>query len=215
VSTYPPPPYPPSPQPPVRRSGANVAVIVILVIVGALLALVAASVALGVALLHNVHVQTSSGPSGNRVSITTPVGRIGVNTSESAQDYGLAVYPGARAVTGSEPSAFSNDSNDRGEHRYHRAHVNVELPGVSVHVNVGEFDTAASPDDVLKFYRSQLQPYGNIVETSESSGETKLEVKSRSHGGDHDIVHAVAVKTFDGKTHFVLVNVNAGRPTPA
>ena len=151
----------------------------------------------------------------NHVDIKTPIGDLRVNDQPDMSEVGLAIYPGAKAA------AKDSDSDKKS------ANVNLSVPGFSMKVVAGEFQSDDSNDKVLAFYNKELQRYGKIVEchgpwkggevhadTDKKDGLSKP-VSCKDSNGAGDSVelkvgtegnqHIVAVKP-DGKgTRFALV----------
>ena len=94
-----------------------------------------------------------------KVDIETPLANLKVDTSASATDNGIPVYPGATVRP-----AEGDDS--------HRANVNIGGLGFGVKVVAVEYVTSDPPDKVKAFYLDKLKRYGDVL-------------VCRGTGGDH------------------------------
>ena len=93
---------------------------------------------------------------GKKVDIETPLGSMHVNEDVKGQDFGVAVYPGARR---------RSDGEDK-----HGANVNMAFGGFGLKVVAAEFESDDSPEKIKTFYRSALQKYGKILECVGGAG---------------------------------------------
>jgi hypothetical protein len=84
------------------------------------------------------------------VDITTPVGNVSVRTNVESPDTGLAVYPGARPL--------------RDEEDPESATVNVGNSMFGVEVVAARFESTDAQEQIIDFYRNQLQSYGEVTE---------------------------------------------------
>ncbi len=84
------------------------------------------------------------------VDITTPVGNVSVRTNVDTPDTGLAVYPGARPL--------------RDEDEPESADVNVGNSMFGVKVLAAKFESSDAQDQVIAFYRNELQSFGEVTE---------------------------------------------------
>ena len=84
------------------------------------------------------------------VQIRTPVGHVFVRTGEQLPDTGLSVYPGSVPM------------------RHHReaesANVSVGNSLFGVKVSAANFFSPASPDAVVRYYRTAMRPHGEVTE---------------------------------------------------
>jgi hypothetical protein len=173
----------------------------------------------------NVEVNKGSNGEEKDVKIATPFGGINVRTNQiSAEDLGLAEYPGSR---------LSNDSKgDRS------ANVDMGFGGWRLHVKAVNYQTADSRDKVIDFYRKVLSMYGDVIEcdgakaigsptaTSQglSCGDSEGGHGNRSAGGSglelkagsHQYQHLVVFKNGDSapETEFALVAIDLPRDLP-
>lgn len=227
AAQYPPPP-PPPPSPPPRSNDALLAVVIGVVIVIACMAAFGIFAVhrfvinthvteSGRGAQHQVEIQSPLGDlkvngddNNAKVDIQSPFGDVKVNTTPNPAALNLAIYPGAELVTSRDHSAFRDhhgfddldelniDQRDGGATG---VQVQISAGDKTVGVNVAEFRTSATPEQVLSFYNDLLEKYGP-VQRREHNGATSLEVRLA-----HDNVRAAAVKPgYDG-THFVLVRV--------
>jgi hypothetical protein len=144
--------------------------------------------------------------SGKDVDITTPVGNVSVRTNVETPDTGLAVYPGARPL-GDEKEPESAD-------------VNVGNSMFGVKVIAAKFESADTQEQIIDFYRKELQSYGEVTECRgdvdlRNRGGTRLPVcrEKPSHhdlqlvSGPEEQQHIVSVKPRGAGTEFALVYV--------
>jgi len=157
----------------------------------------------------------------NSVEIKTPVGGVSINGANTAQETGLAVYPGAK------PRA-PRDGKDSS------ANVNLSSNRFGLKVAVIEMVTDDPPEKVAAFYRKELAKYGRILECPGRKGVTVGWVGKASSDSDKDNnrltcaddtggktlelkvgtrenLHLVAVETKDGHTEFALVHLRMQR----
>lgn len=153
----------------------------------------------------------SHGDHGN-VDIRSPFGSLHVNSTPDPAALGLAIYPGATLVTSRQDSPFhmrdydpDHSFNDVGDDST-GAQVELRSGTAAMSVNVAEFETMASPDQVLDFYRQQLGRTGSIERREERDGAISLRVRLNRQ----NLSQAVVKPGPDGKTHFVLVRVRGG-----
>lgn len=92
-----------------------------------------------------------------KVDIQTPLADLKVDTSESASDSGIPVYPGA--------TLRPEENGDK-----HRANVNIGAMGFGVKVIAAEYVTPDSPEKVKVFYLDKLKKFGNVLECSGTGG---------------------------------------------
>jgi hypothetical protein len=87
-----------------------------------------------------------------KVDISTPFGELKVREDADAKDTGLPVYPNSRAKPG--------DKNDENK----SANVNLSFGKFGLKVAVATYETDATPDKVLAFYRTEVGKYGKVLE---------------------------------------------------
>lgn len=157
----------------------------------------------------------------NNVEIKTPLGGVSINGANTAQDTGLAAYPGAKPKT-------NKDDKDSS------ANVNLSSNRFGLKVALIEMVTDDSPDKVAAFYRQELAKYGRILECpgrkgvsmgwggkshSDSAGDSNRLTCSDDTGGKtlelkvgtRENQHLVAIETKDGHTEFALVYLHIQR----
>lgn len=93
-----------------------------------------------------------------KVDIQTPFANLKVDTSQSATDNGIPIFPGAT------PRAADKDGDK------HRANVNIGGPNFGVKVIAAEYVTPEAPDKVKDFYLDKLKKYGEVLECKGTSG---------------------------------------------
>jgi hypothetical protein len=140
------------------------------------------------------------------VDITTPVGDVSVRTNVESPDTGLAVYPGARPL--------------RDEKEPESAAVNVGNATFGVRVTAAKFESSDAQEQIIDFYRSQLQSYGEVTECRgdvdfRNRGgvrrpvcrERPFERNLQLVAGPEEQQHIVSVKPRGTGTEFALVYV--------
>lgn len=151
------------------------------------------------------------GSNGN-VDIRSPFGSLSVNSNPDLAALGMAIYPGATQVTTRRGSPFHMHDYDRDSDfngvndDATSAHVELRSGNGGISVNVAEFETPATEDQVLQFYRQQLGEAGNVEQKQENDGATSLRVRLSRQS----LRQAVVKTGDDGQTHFVLVRVRGG-----
>jgi len=168
--------------------------------------------ALGAMAGCTVHTQGGAGED-KKVEIKTPIGGVSINSDNTPEETGLAVYPGAR---------IKQDS----ERKHKSANVNLSSSRFGLKVAVIEMMTDDAPEKVTDFYRKELAKYGKVLECSGRKGVTigwnssadgedrRLGCGDKQGGqtlemkvGTRDNQHLVAIETKDGRTEFTLVYV--------
>jgi hypothetical protein len=167
-----------------------------------------------VLVLPACNVKTSKSEDGKdkNVEISTPFGGLKVNNDADVRDTGLPVFPNSRV----KPKEENNDNS---------ANVNMSFGKFGLKVVVATYETDASPDKVLDFYRGQIGKYGHVLECKGGSvgnvhmnpsdkGDKELHCDKE---GDSDVVelkvgtetlqHVVAVKPSGKGSEFSLVYV--------
>lgn len=97
----------------------------------------------------NVHKQKDGDD--KQVDIQTPIGGIHVSQDATAEDAGLAVYPGAHL----KPKDSSGDDKS--------ANVNLSGFGFGLKVVALEYESNDAPDKIVAFYNDQLKKYGTVL----------------------------------------------------
>jgi hypothetical protein len=158
----------------------------------------------------SIHTEKEANGQDKKVDIKTPFAEIHVGSDTSAQDAGIALYPGARP---------KQDANDK-----HRANVQIGGEDFGVKVVAATYLSDDSPQKVIDFYRKDLGKYGNVLECpkglkenhgDKNDGELRCDDRGSSEPGKLTLAvgiparqHVVAVKP-DGKgTEFSTVYVN-------
>jgi hypothetical protein len=120
------------------------------------------------------------------VDIDTPFGGIHVSKGADVHDTGLPVYPGARPKT--------KDDSDGDEKS---ANVNISTSAFGLKVVALEFQTDASTDQVIAYYKDKLKQYGNVLECHTNAKHYNYDAHS-----DADKEHSDELKCegSDGKT---------------
>jgi len=153
--------------------------------------------------------RTASGE--KKLDITTPFGKLGVNTDVDVKDTGLPVYPGAQRVT--------DNGNDT-----HAANVNISSDSFGLKVVAIKFRSDDPPDKVLAFYRPKMKGFGGkflecrqdgFVTYGHDNDNKEMRCDNDSHTGTNtelkagtpDRQHIVAVKPVGAGSEFALVYV--------
>lgn len=149
-----------------------------------------------------------------KVDIQTPIANLKVDTSPSATDNGIPIYPGATP----RPADKSGDK--------HRANVNIGGFGFGLKVIAAEYVTPDPPEKVKTFYQDKLQKFGDVLVckghssednvSTKDSGDDKLNCND-THGdgwelkvGTQHDQHIVAIEPNGSGTRFgtVLVQIH-------
>lgn len=118
----------------------------------------------------NMHVEEKKDGKNKNVDISTPFGDLKVRNQADAKETGLPVFPNSRE----KPGDNSDDSKS--------ANVNMNFGKFGLKVAVATYETDASPDKVLAYYRTEVGKYGKVLECRGGSmGDVKIE-----HGKDND-----------------------------
>jgi hypothetical protein len=153
--------------------------------------------------------RTASGE--KKVDISTPFGKLNVNTDVDPKDTGLPVYPGAQRVPGSE-------------HDKDAANVSLSVGGIGLKVVAIKFRSNDPPDKVLAFYRPKMKEFGGkflecqqegFVTYNHGHDSKEITCDTGSHNGTNmelkagtpDRQHIVAVKPIGSGSEFALVYV--------
>lgn len=231
ATSYPPnPPPPPNALPPRQNNAALAVVLGIVIVLGVMIAF---GVFVGGRFLQNTHLtETKSGaqhlveihsPLGDlmvndsgdktKVDIRSPFGNLKVNTTPDPARLGIEIYPGAVLVQSRRDSPFhhgvdfgdggaaTNNSDSTG------AQVQLSHGDAVLEVNVAEFRTPATPDQVLGYYANLLGKVGPVQRRREPDGATSLKVRLSKRN-----MREAAVKPGGDGTHFVLIRVVGDRP---
>ncbi len=171
--------------------------------------LVSACVALAaMVMLAGCSIEKGKDGSTEKVNIQTPMGGLNVKTDASAQDTGIAVYPGAKPKPSKE--------GDHGS-----ANVNISSPMFGVKVAAIEYVSDDSPDKVKDFYKKELAKFGNVLDcangvTHEGRGDELTCSDKPKHPGHktNELVvgtkqrqHIVSIEPNGNGTKFGLVYV--------
>lgn len=141
-----------------------------------------------------------------RVDIRSPFGNLKVNGSPDPAALGMEIYPGARLVTSRADSPFhQGDYGANVGDNATGAQVEINSGDRQVSVNVAEFVTPDSAQQVLDFYNRALARYGSVQRKLENDGAISLRYRP-----DHDNLREAVVKPAGDGTHFVLVHVASG-----
>lgn len=129
----------------------------------------------------SVHVDKNADGRDKNVKVDTPLGGIHVNTDEaSAQNTGIAVYPGAKP----EPDHDGDKAAD----------IHMGFGPWQMRIKVVNYSTPDGQDKVISFYRKELGGGGTVIECR---GKEPVGTPTRtsegltcSDDGDNDKVHA-------------------------
>ncbi|MGH9393098.1 MAG: hypothetical protein ACRD1E_02935 [Terriglobales bacterium] len=233
MATYPPPQAPQPPPPPQRPNQAVLAVVIGIVVVVCLFLgfgfFVVRSLVLnthisetGAGDQHKVEIHSPLGDlkvngkgDNAKVDIHSPFGDLRVNPTPNVAGLDIEIYPGASLVASRANSPFRDDGGarlagidgikgvdfDAGDSP--GAQVQLRHGTAALEVNVAEFHTSASPDQVLEYYATQLGRYGSVVRRQRGRA-ISLQVKL----SDTNVRAAAVAPGADG-THFILVRVQS------
>jgi hypothetical protein len=158
----------------------------------------------------SIHTEKEANGQDKKVDIKTPFAEIHVGSDTSAQDAGIALYPGARP---------KQDANDQ-----HRANVQIGGKDFGVKVIAATYLSDDPPQKVIDFYRKDLGKYGNVLEcpkglkenhgNKDDEGELRCDNSGSSEPGKLTLAvgiparqHIVAVKPDGNGTEFSTVFV--------
>ena len=119
----------------------------------------------------SVNVKKQANGEDKQVDIKTPMGGIHVSKQADASDTGLAVYPGARL------KAKGSEGDDKS------ANVNISGFGFALKIIALQYESDATPEQLVSFYRDQLKKYGNVLECHSANHlnlDTNMSDKSKS-----------------------------------
>jgi hypothetical protein len=124
----------------------------------------------------SVNVKKQPNGEDKQVDIKTLVGDIHVSKQADVSDIGLAVYPGARLK---EKGSNGDDKS---------ANVNISGFGFGIKVVALQYESDATPEQLLAFYKDQLKKYGNVLECH-SANHFNLDrnMPDKSKGGSHEL----------------------------
>lgn len=117
----------------------------------------------------SINVKKEQNGQDKQVDISTPVGGIHVSKGADVADVGLAVYPGARLKQN------DSDGNDKS------ANVNISSFGFGLKVVALEYRSDDSPEELVAYYKDQLQRYGKVLECHTSHFDVNPDVKGSDH----------------------------------
>jgi len=162
----------------------------------------------------NMHVDEKKDGKNKNVDISTPFGDLKVRNDANAKDTGLPVYPNSHEKPG--------DNNDDSK----SANVNLSFGKFGLKVAVATYETDASPDKVLAYYRTEVGKFGKVLECKgRAIGNVNIDNKGDkddkelhcdSHGdsdvtelkvGSKNLQRVVAVKPSGKGSEFSLVYV--------
>jgi hypothetical protein len=101
----------------------------------------------------NVKKDSNSKNDDKNVDIDTPFGGIHVSKGADVHDTGLPVYPGAQPKT-------KGDSDDDEK----SANVDISTSAFGLKVVALEYQTNATTDQVIAYYKDKLKQFGNVLE---------------------------------------------------
>ena len=160
-----------------------------------------------------MHVDEKKEGKNKNVDISTPFGDLKVHNQADAKDTGLPVFPNSH-----EKPADNNDDNKS-------ANVNLSFGKFGLKVAVATYETDASPDKVLAYYRTEVGKYGKVLECKGGSmgdvhvdhndkNDKELHCDSKGDSnvtelkvGNEGLQRIVAVKPSGKGTEFSLVYV--------
>ena len=119
----------------------------------------------------SVNVKKQANGEEKQVDIKTLVGDIHVSKQADVSDTGLAVYPGARLK---EEGSNGHDKS---------ANVNISGFGFGIKVVALQYESDATPEQLIAFYKDQLKKYGNVLECHSANHlnlDTNVSDKSKS-----------------------------------
>jgi hypothetical protein len=152
----------------------------------------------------NMHVDEKKEGKNKNVEISTPFGDLKVHNQADAKDTGLPVFPNSH-----EKPADNNDDNKS-------ANVNLSFGKFGLKVAVATYETDASPDQVLAYYRTEVGSLGDVHVNHSDKDKNDKELHCDSKGdtsvtelkvGNEGLQRIVAVKPNGKGTEFSLVYV--------
>jgi hypothetical protein len=120
------------------------------------------------------------------VDIDTPFGGIHVSKGADVHDTGLPVYPGAQPKT--------KDDSD-GEEK--SANVDISTSAFGLKVVALEYQTDATTDKVIAYYKDKLKQYGNVLECHTNAKHYSYDAHSEA---DKEHSDELKCEGSDGKT---------------
>ena len=142
-----------------------------------------------------------------RVDMSGPAGALSARTGGNAGNTGLPVFPGAYL------------SRDSSHGDYERATVSIATPWVGLHVVAAEYESPASPERILGFYREQMTVFGSVTECRGDVNfrESGPECRSRPSAADIQLVvgveenhRLVTIQPQGEGSQFSLVSIRTG-----
>lgn len=134
----------------------------------------------------NVKKDSNSKNDDKNVDIDTPFGGIHVSKGADVHDTGLPVYPGATPKT-------KGDSDDEEK----SANVDISTSAFGLKVVALEYQTDATTDKVIAYYKDKLKQYGNVLECHTNAKHYNYEAHSDA---DKDHSDELKCEGSDGKT---------------
>jgi hypothetical protein len=120
------------------------------------------------------------------VDIDTPFGGIHVSKGADVHDTGLPVYPGA------QPKKESDSDSDEKS-----ANVDISTSSFGLKVVALEFETSATTDQLIAYYKDKLKQYGNVLECHTNAKHYGYQAHSDA---DKDRSDELKCEGTDGKT---------------
>jgi hypothetical protein len=159
----------------------------------------------------SVNVKKEQNGEDKQVDIRTPMGGIHVSKGATAEDVGVAVYPGAHLK---EKDADGDKS----------ANVNISGFGFGLKVVALEYESNDPPEKVIAYYKDQLKRYGDVLVCHTRHLDVNTDIKDRDKGsheltcegsgsnielkvGSKENQHIVAVEPQGSGSTFSLVYV--------
>ena len=134
----------------------------------------------------NVKKDSNAKNDDKNVDIDTPFGGIHVSKGANVHDTGLPVYPGAEPKT--------KDDSD-GEEK--SANVDISTSAFGLKVVALEYQSDATTDQVIAFYKDKLKQYGNVLECHTNAKHYSYDAHSDA---DKDHSDELKCEGSDGKT---------------
>ena len=120
------------------------------------------------------------------VDIDTPFGGIHVSKGADVHDTGLPVYPGA------QPKKEGDSDDDEKS-----ANVDISTSSFGLKVVALEYETSATTDQVIAYYKDKLKQYGNVLECHTNAKHYGYQAHSDA---DKDHSDELKCEGTDGKT---------------
>jgi hypothetical protein len=135
----------------------------------------------------SINVKKDNNDQDKKVDIDTPFGGIHVSKGADVRDTGLPVYPGA------QPKKQSDSDGDEKS-----ANVDISTSAFGLKVVALQYQTDATTDQVIAYYKDKLKQYGNVLECHTNTKHYSYQAHS-----DADKEHSDELKcegSNDGKT---------------